>query len=208
MNRKNILLWLKARYEGMRRDPGINKDYPNIDPKKTFEQLLSENSDPNFAELKFISDYHPKDIMLFPLFMGTTKGKGKLTIAGHSDEYELSEDHLVIVIDFSKINPKKKTININWIKRQLSDLWEYYIKRSTRSKYNYSELDNTYLIGDQIRKLKDNNPKVTWEEIAEHCGELGIYSIGKDMETAKKTLETHYWPRYQDIVFKKGWKRI
>ena len=127
MNRKEILLWLKARYEGMRRDPSIKEIYPNIDPAKTFEQLLSENPDRNYTELKFIADFHPKDIMLFPFFMGNKKRRGKLTIEGHTNEYELSENHLVMVIDFSNINPKTKTKSIEWIKQQITTLWGCYL---------------------------------------------------------------------------------
>jgi hypothetical protein len=202
MQRADVLEWLKIRYEGMRRDPLIKEIYPTIDPAKTFDQLLSENPDRNYAELNFIANYHPKDVQIIPLFYGNDKGA--ISLESKVEDIKLSKSHVIIVIDFSQINTI--TNNIKFIVNTIRQLWRIYCNNSQHIKYNTTDYDITYKIGDIVRGLKEKDSKITWLKIAEQCLELRL--LKTDIESAERTIRDHYWPRYEEIVFKGGWKHL
>jgi hypothetical protein len=204
VNREEILEWLKVRYEGMRRDPLIKEIYPDIDPTKTFEQLLDEIKDKEYSELIFIADFHPKDVQILPLFY--TNSHGRIIISDKSEEIKLSSSNIVITIDFDKLNSIEK--NIKWINGQIRTLWKYYRNKTNRAKYNITDYEVTYQIGDVVRKMKEDNPKITWPDITKYCLELHLLQKGIDLEVAEKTIKQHYWPRYKKIVFEGGWKHL
>lgn len=202
MDREEVLDWLKIRYDAMRRDPRIKEIYPNIEPDKTFEQLLLENPDKNYAELNFIADFHPKDVQIIPLFY--SNDEGIIRIKSKADDIKLSKSHVIILIDFAQINGINSCIK--WFVKQIRQMWKIYCNKNQYIKYNTTDFDILYRIGDVARQLKDKDPKITWAKIAERCLELRL--LKTDIESAERTIRDHYWPRYEDIVFKGGWKHL
>lgn len=209
----------KARYEGMRRDPSIKKIFPNLDISKTFEEWMELNYETykeRGEKLFFELFMHPELFIFVPfIFDHNLKvdeegiiidSKYKLLAIG------LPANSITITINYDKVNNINDTIKTVDNKIKIAYNQYHRIKLEEKSylpKIRIGiDLDITYKIGDIVAKLRKTPPRISWRKIAEECLNSRLFSKDTDIDSAEKTIRDHYWPRYQDLVFKGGWRSL